>query len=187
MRVQRVREAHAPEALERIYAQPHKSALWADHRLRVAVTIQLAEAIGGPAKPATVADLSCGDAVIARAVAPYALAHLGDYAPGYRYQGPIEKTIGEIPAVDLFICTETIEHLDQPDAVLGQIRRQARALVLSTPLEAWDDANLEHYWAWDREAVEDMLTSAGWRVDVFASLDCRPAGGEYNYGIWGCR
>lgn len=185
MRV-RLREAYGPEKLAEIYAAPHRHAKWPDHQIRVAVTIQLAHSLVGNVPSA--ADLSCGDAAIVEALG-ITQTHLGDYAEGYEHRGPIEQTIEQIPHVDLFVCSETVEHLDDPDLVLKKIRTKTDALVLSTPVGAWNDAdrNPEHYHAWDREAVEEMLTAAGFRVVLYNELDLRPGGGEYSFGIWGCQ
>jgi hypothetical protein len=132
------------------------------------------------------ADLSCGDGTLLRSMR-LPTSYFGDIAPGYEYQGPIEATIDQIPAVDLFICTETLEHLDDPDLVLKKVRAKAQWLVLSTPIDAWNDTNPEHYWAWSREAVEGMLAAAGFTVAVYAALDLRPAAADaYCFGIWGC-
>jgi hypothetical protein len=190
----RLREAYSPERLAELYATPHEHTKWADHRARVAVTVQIARALAGDIE--TAADLSCGDAAILRHLqmaadvtpgAPKLDIHLGDFAPGYPYRGPIEETIGQIPDVDLYVCSETIEHLDDPDLVLKAIRPKTECLVLSTPVECWQDRNPEHYWAWDRAGVEEMLHDAGFTVAVYAGLDLRPGGGEYEFGIWGCR
>lgn len=180
----RLRPAHTPEKLAELYAWPHDHTRWADHRVRVAVTVQLAYALSGHIQ--TAADLSCGDAAILRALG-VPQQHLGDFAPGYRYRGPIEQTIGEIPDVQLFVCSETLEHVEDPAAVLAAIRPKTEALILSTPVGCWGDRNLEHYWAWSREDVEEMLTAAGFTIALYTGLDLRPGGGEYEFGIWGCR
>lgn len=180
MRFTRLREAYTPEQLAAIYAEPHDHTRWPDHRLRVQMTIALAGAIDAGA----VADLSCGDGVVAATIATGRLV-LGDFAPGYPICGSIETTIHEIDPVDTFVCSETIEHLDDPGKVLAAARTKARHLVLTTPIEAWRDDNPEHYWAWDREGVEDLAMRAGWRPEVFASLDCRSmVEGGYLTGLW---
>jgi hypothetical protein len=130
-----------------------------------------------------VADLSCGDGAIANGVP--ALRHiLGDMAEGVELVGPIEATVRLIPKVNLFICSESIEHLDDPNLVLTLIREKTAKLVLSTPVGCFNDPNEEHYWAWDREAVEKMLADAGFQVSTYLELSW-PCGG-YTFGIWGC-
>lgn len=180
----RLRPAHDDAELARIYAKPHDHTLWLDHKVRVHVTAAFARALSGHVPSA--ADLSCGDGAILNAI-DADRRYLGDYAPGYPYVGRIEATITQIPKVQLFVCCETVEHLDDPDTVLKAIRGKTQNLVLSTPVDAFGDTNVEHYWAFDREAVEHMLRSAGFEPVVYNALDLRPAGGEYQFGIWWCR
>lgn len=185
MRRERLRPAYDPDELATVYAQPHRHFDNADHRLRVAITINLARALVGSV--GSVADLACGDATVASAV-DASRRYLGDLAPGYELTGPIELTIEQILPVDLFVCTETIEHLDDPDTVLKAIRGKTAALVLSTPVGCFHDRNPEHLWSWDRQAVEAMADVAGFRVDVYAELDLTAAGPDhYAFGIWGLR
>lgn len=184
MRRERLRANHPEATLRDIYRVPHDHSRWRDHNVRVEVTIAIALGIE---EVGSVADLSAGDAAVAMALGK-ATTILGDFAPGYPYVGPIERTIEEIPVVDLFVCSETIEHLDDPDSVLRQIRAKTRFAVVSTPVEAWNDhPNVEHLWAWDREAVEAMFAAADFDVMVFNALDMRPAWSPYCFGIWALR
>lgn len=180
----RLRPAHDEAALARIYATPHDHTRWTDHKIRVAVTAQFAHQLSG--RVGRAADLSCGDGAILKAL-DVGERFFGDYAPGYDYTGPIEETVEQVPPVDLFVCCETLEHLDDPDLALKAIRGKTRTLVLSTPVGAFDDDNAEHYWAWDRAAVEAMLCSAGFDPAVYCELDFRACGGVYAYGVWWCR
>lgn len=182
----RLREAHTPERLAEIYQKPHSHTQWVDHRERVKSTIDLAR-FYGPFHSA--ADLSCGDAAIVKALDVQGPRYLGDFAPGYPFHGPIEKTIEDIPPVDLYVCTETLEHVDDPAGLLRAIRRKTTGmLVVSTPVDAWSDDNEEHYWAWSKEDVEDMLTDAGFEPSVYHEVDLSGHGTcyVYRFGIWGC-
>lgn len=134
------------------------------------------------------ADLSCGDATIAKSLnMEDDVIYLGDYGLGYEFQGPLEKTINEIPDVDLYICSETIEHLDDPDLALRMIRDKTKYLVLSTPNGEDHDGNPEHYWGWNQDDVYDMLTSAGFEPVIYQELNFFEPHNIYNYQIWGCR
>lgn len=185
MRV-RLRQAHSAEELARIYATPHEHGRYGyGHGLRVQSTIPLARWLAIDGRCDTVVDLSCGDAVIAEAV-PVQRRILGDFAPRYELTGPIEQTLNQVSASlrTLFICSETVEHLDDPDAVLAAIREKATRLILSTPIGEVDQGNIEHYWGWDQEGVRLMLEQAGWteaaRIDVLLP-------DTYSYQIWACR
>lgn len=169
-------------------AEPHDHMRWGmGHGLRVEVTKVIAASMFGNGM--SVADLSCGNGAIANYLSDTfdgVTVTLGDYAAGYPITGMIEDTVGQIGHVDLFICSETIEHLDNPSLVLGDIREHSTRLVLSTPLCEWHDLEEQHLWAWDRAGVESLLMGAGFEVVRFASLDATAFGETYDYGIWGC-
>lgn len=183
----RLRPMPDQAALAKMYATPHRSSAWQEHRLRIDVMGGLAHHLID--EQGTVADLSCGDGALAKrlALSHRATITLGDFAPGYPITGPIEETIEQIDRVDLFICSETVEHLDDPDAVLCQIRPKTNWLLLSTPDGEDNDQNPEHVWAWDAEAMEKMLRDAGFTPQFFVALDSRPAGGTYRFQIWACK
>jgi hypothetical protein len=181
----RLRPAYTDAELAALYRAPHDHRRWRDHHLRVDVTIAVARWMAGDGVAAA-ADLSCGNGAILTAT-PAEVKHYGDIAPGYQYHGPIEQTIDQIPKINLMVCSETLEHVDDPDFVLARMRERAGMLVLSTPVGAWGDTNPEHYWAWSREDVEDMLKAAGWHQHVYATADFTPMGLPYEFGIWGVR
>lgn len=195
MRVERLRLMPTPEQMAAMYPAPHDHRIYGrGHDERVEATITLAKANIPSWERTVVADLSCGNGEIARRIwtgAPDDL-HLGDYAgwvaqPGENgYTGAVEQTIFDLPHVDAYVCSETIEHLDDPGKVLALARSKADHLVLSTPIECWDDYNSEHLWAWDREGVEDLLKRTGWRPFAFDSVDSREYNEPYWYGIWVC-
>lgn len=182
----RVRSAYTPEELAEIYAKPHEHAPHKDHRLRVSHTINMANQLmvneaNDKQYGFSVADLACGDGFIAKSLCREPI--LGDYAPGYPICGPIEQTIEQIPHVRLFVFTEIMEHLDDPDKVLRQIHAKADCLILSTPIsEDPETAHVEHYWSWSMQDVADMLWANGWRAIIYGS-DIMP-GASFQY--WAC-
>jgi hypothetical protein len=72
--------------------------------------------------------------------------------------------------VDVFVLSETLEHVERPAELLAAIRKKARHLLLSTPLAEFDDRNPEHYWGWDKAGIRELLDVAGWRADHFETL-----------------
>jgi hypothetical protein len=182
----RLRPAHDAETLARIYPKPHDSSRYGrGTKMRVEMTIGFAQAVWPDVETLLVADLMCGDGKIASNLGLTPI--LGDIAPGYPITGPIEMTIGGLTgSVDLFVLSEALEHLDEPLVVLHSIREWSERLLITTPLGAYNDLweNPEHYWAWDRQGVEELFALAGWTVQAFASLDTRPLGEPYHYGMW---
>jgi hypothetical protein len=135
----------------------------------------------------TVADLSCGDGAIALGLPLLETdMYLGDIFPGshIRYQGAIEDTIQQIPDVDLFILSETLEHVDDPFHLLMKIRDKADTLVLTTPLGEEDDGNPEHYWGWDQEGIELLLEESGWWPDRSVLFVPDVPDVYYTYQVW---
>jgi hypothetical protein len=180
--ISRLRPTHTAEKLAEIYAIPHDHTRWQDHILRVNRTLEIAQSIKGIK---SVADLSAGNAFIINALG-LKETYIGDYAPRYEYTGAVETTIEQIPNVDLYICSETLEHIDNPIALLKQIRKKTKFLILTTPHAKFDDQNEEHYWAWDKDGIAELLTEAGFETVSFELLELAQSY-YYDYQIWVCK
>lgn len=180
--ITRLRPRYSEEQLQQIYAAPKRFDGYLDQAVRREVTLGIAKVFG---EVRSVADLSCGDGwIIDRIEAPD--KYRGDIAPGYEFFGPIEQTIEEIPLVDLFICTQTLEHLDDPVTVLKQIRSKTQRLVVSTPNgETNPETNPEHYWGWNESGFKRLLLEADFEPVVYNSLEL--AEYVYDFQIWACR
>lgn len=184
--IKRLRPKWSDEELAKIYSTPHDHKRFGrGHGIRVEVTQNILRDMAREVGVMSAADLSCGNGAILETL--NVKKYFGDYAPQYQFTGPLEKTIHEIPNVDIYVCSETLEHLDDPGYALKLIREKSRSLVLSTPIEKWDDNNDEHYWAYDREGVEELMKQAGWTPNIFLFLDTTVFGEPYKYGIWGCK
>lgn len=186
----RQRPAWTPEQLATIYAGPHDHRVLGDgHTGRVDGLVRLGREVWPD--PTFVADLSAGNGVIARGIGGAHIT-LGDFAPHPEFQlhGPIEDLLDEIDPVDVFVCAETLEHLDDPDLVLRKIRVKANALVCSVPIceTPYDDLNGEHYWAFDRAGAEAMLRQAGWDPVLYEQVTAAPGSvkATYECGLWAC-
>jgi hypothetical protein len=182
MTIVRLRPKYSEEILRAMYATPHDHMRWGrGHRERVLKMIEL----GKLKEPYdSIADLSCGNGYVIDNLSSQ-IKLKGDLAPGYPYTGMIEQTIHEISPVELFISGETLEHLDDPTAVLTQIRACCSMLLLSTPIENFEDTHAEHYWGWDQEGVESLMFGAGFNTRLaFARVDTRVYRDAYCYGVW---
>jgi hypothetical protein len=177
---ERLRGAHEQKELEALYRSPHSHAGFHDHILRVQATIAVAKWLG-PIE--TAADLSAGDATIINSLT-VGKRYIGDLASGYEITGPIEETINLIPEVDLFICSETLEHIDNPEIALSSIRNKAKHLLLTTPDGETGSRNPEHYWGWDSECIKDMIVQAGFEPMCLSLVRLKEYGYEYDYQIW---
>jgi hypothetical protein len=129
----------------------------------------------------SVADMSAGGSHITPTIATRhdATMALGDLweGYGYKYFGPISHTVPLIDPVDLFVCTETLEHLKDPDEALHLIRQKTRLLLLSTPI--WEEPELVshgHLWTWRRDDIEVMLDEAGFTPIDFTEVSI--------FGVW---
>ncbi len=177
----RLRKKYSEEELKLVYSKPHEHHHWEDHKIRVQYTIEVAKQIEGVE---SVADLSAGDATIINAL-DVTNKFIGDYASKYEFEGPIEDTIHDIPKVDLFICSETLEHVDDPEYVLSMIRSKTNKLILTTPEGKFDDTNPEHYWAWNKEGIEELLIATGFTPVRYEKLELAEKY-YYDYQIWVC-
>lgn len=173
-----IRPFYSEQERAKIYNRTYDHTWWPDHIERVTKTAQLLGDFARTTGAQTIADLSCGDGAIISSVVPLSSdlpwqeIHMGDLVPPRPltdapvvvcYLGPIEKTIEQIPPVDLFLCSETLEHVEDPDALLRSIRDKAQHLLLTTPHGENHARNPEHYWSWEREDISDMLWDAGWQ------------------------
>lgn len=195
----RLRPSYSPEKLAEIYDKGYAYTT-ADHWLRIGATKELVNWTAQRHRLESFADLSCGDGkIIGDVTHKFKEYHLGDYSSfnigtattklassfGYvtPYVGSIMETIHDIPKVDLFLCSETLEHVDDPDALLAAIREKTRYLILSTPDSRFDDENEEHYWAWDQNEIYYMLGAAHFGKSTVMTLDFNREF-YYDFQIW---
>lgn len=192
---QRLRDGYNRAQLGEMYGQPFDHTATPGGVERVEQTIGFAlEHIAGPVAACPyiyyVADLSAGDAAIPKRIFQHypekIKLYLGDLAPAWALRGTIGEMLSELPdAVDLYVCCETLQLVDHPDKLLQELRFHAGALLVSAPIENFDDPDERVLWCWSRPSVEEMLTSAGWQPVGFRLVDNRPEG--YAHGIWYCQ
>jgi hypothetical protein len=187
--IKQLRPFYTPEELAELYAEPYDHTRWEQHRERVGRTTELLDWLASKVDAHTVADLSCGDgAIVYGSTHPWDRRHLGDVKPPantWWLTGTDRADDHVIPDVDVFVLSETLEHVERPAELLAAIRQKARHLLLSTPYAEFDDRNPEHYWGWDSTGIRELLDGAGWRPDHF-ELFTPQSGNWYTYQIWTC-
>lgn len=208
----RLREAR-PEGeaayYSRTYPQGYRHDVWPDHVERVEASVEMIRRYAGNIR--TAADLSCGDAAILRGCADMLGAvTLGDvngvpddvadptpWRRASRAMGVYTLPPGELPesldrlgqdTVDLFVLSETLEHMDDPDLLLGLLTRRARYLFLSTPVaETPETGNPEHYWSWDPADLHEMFLHTGWtplQLEILKPVSTASMPNAYTYQLW---
>lgn len=177
-----LRPFYTPSEYARVYNQTYNHTYWSDHVERVNKTIDVLDYFADWTESETVADLSCGDGAIVNGSAhPWREKILGDYTS----TGPIEEAIREINHVDMFVLSETLEHIQNPDLLLRQIRVTANHMVLTTPWGEDNNQNPQHYWGWDHNDIEVMLHEAGW-FNCGYELFTPVSNDYYTFQIWTC-
>lgn len=181
----RLRPKYTDRQLAEVYSQTYDHTKWTDHIVRVDETVKFAVASLEPFT--SIADLSCGDGHIASGIAEKfsgVTVYLGDFVEGNAYCGPIEETVHQIPSVGAFVLSETLEHLDDPDAVLRELRAKTDQLVLSTPCDE-TIPNFEHYWSWSASDVAAMLEDASFQPVAMSFLEFPEL--DVRYQMWVAR
>ena len=172
----------------RTYPEGYRHDRWPDHVERIEASVELLSRWSTRFESA--ADLSCGDAAILRGLAGRSRhlkeVWLGDLLgvrpeaadpTGWRETNramgvnclppaPLPDSLYGLPAdepMDLFVLSETLEHVPDPDALLSDIADWAHYLFVSTPVsEPVGSGNTEHYWGWSDNDVHGMLVENGW-------------------------
>lgn len=201
-RLREVRPEGEAAYYARTYPNGYKHDRWPDHVERIKASADLIERYTGGIKSA--ADLSCGDGALLNMISRHLdIAYFGDLngtpasavtwckAQSLRHltPGQLPESLADLPGpVDLFILSETIEHMDDPDALLRALAGVSRYLFLSTPVD--EDANVgnaEHYWGWGQADVHRMLQDNGWtplEVQLLTPVSTRHLDGAYTFQLW---
>jgi len=171
----KLRRFYSPSVTTALYETTYDSTRWPEHVERIGRTASIAQSLIGQHDLRSVADLSCGDGTLVK--------QLFDVPVTYLRDGNILDDLGLIESVDLFVCTETIEHLEAPWTVLERIAEKTRWLVLSTPLNE-DPAigNYEHYWSFTADDVASLLHQSNFHNTALFILE-DPLW-TYTYQVW---
>lgn len=136
---------------------------------------------------AKVIDFACGIGYGARIVAEaggkvraYDVAQEAlDYAaehyahPQVEYRQRDGRDPGDLPAADVAICFETVEHIDDPRPLLRALRAAAPRLLASVPNEGVLPYNGQayHFRHYTRAEFQALLNECGWQVKDWHGQD----------------
>lgn len=186
----------------RTYPDGYRHTAWGDHVERVKASADVIGKYRGQITSA--ADLSCGDGALLNLVSQgLEKAYLGDMN-GVPLSAVAECRAAEVTnagrtflpgsletfqeRVDLFILSETLEHLPEPELTLSLISDVSRYLFLSTPLsEPVGSGNLEHYWGWSDTTLHSMLLASGWtplEKKLLVPESTRDYADAYTFQLW---
>jgi SAM-dependent methyltransferase len=124
-------------------------------------------------------DVGCGVKPYAPWFAPYVTEHVGlDIAanPEADLTGTIEAIPAEESSFDLVICTQVLEHCDDPAQGIRELRRVVKPggrVLLSTHGVQVFHPTPHDYWRWTHEGLERLFLTNG----TWASVSVRPAAG----------
>lgn len=188
--ITQLREFYTPRQLAHVYSAQYRHHEWMDHIERVQYTTGLVDAYADTHELRTVADLSCGDgAILRQSRRSWDRMVLGDLVPGdgITRVGSLERTLPTLryATVDLYLCSETLEHVEDPLKILQSIREITKHLILTTPCGEDDDENPQHYWGWDQDGVGELLAEAGFterRTHLFTPTTVK----YYTFQMWEC-
>jgi len=121
-----------------------------------------------------VLDLGCGTRPYERIFRPYAKSYVGvdvQAAPNVDVVANAQSLPFEDGSFDCVICTQLLEHADDPRAVTAEIFRVLRPdgiAFVSThgvaPYHASPAAAVDDYWRWTHAGLERLLLTTGsWR------------------------
>lgn len=168
--------ANTREAFEQIYGTPALlDAYLEPDRLEF---FELVAGMAAETSPASVVDVGCGSgnllAALDRALGPACrlagfdhaatgIAHARTLVPRADLRVASIEAYPAEPVHDLVLCTEVLEHLDDPQpalALLRALRRPGGTILVTVPDGAIDDfAGHVHFW--DEDALRDLLAPSG--------------------------
>jgi SAM-dependent methyltransferase len=129
--------------------------------------------------PYRLLDVGCGVKPYYPWFEPYVSEYVGVDIPGNpaaELEGTIESIPVEDASFDAVICTQVLEHCDDPAAGVSELRRVlkpgGRALASTHGVMVYHPSPHDR-WRWTHEGLEDLfLTNASW-----ATVSVRPAAG----------
>jgi SAM-dependent methyltransferase len=127
----------------------------------------------------SIVDVGCGAKPYEEILGPYAAEYVGvDYVDGQSVDvvAPAEKLPFEDARFDGFVCTQVLEHVEEPHTVLSEASRVLRpggVAFVSTHGVANYHPNPDDYWRWTHAGLARLFETTG----DWATVDVYPNGG----------
>lgn len=168
----------------------YDSSQWMNHRFRVDLSASIINRMIDEWPIESVADLAVGDGRIIgqllevhRVVYDIAEANIDNLSiECEKTVADIDTSSVEMPEVDLVILSEILEHIENPDQILKNVRSKTKYIFISTPLNEGIHVNPQHYWVWDDEGVGKMIEEAGFHKLAYLTFQFFPE--QALYQIW---
>jgi SAM-dependent methyltransferase len=126
-----------------------------------------------------VLDVGCGPKPYYPLFAPYAESYVGvDVVanPAAELLGPVEALPVEDAAFDVVLCTQVLEHCDDPARAVTELRRVTapggRVLASTHGVQVYHPSPHD-YWRWTHEGLRRLFEQNG----TWASVEVQPAAG----------
>lgn len=150
------------------------------HRERLMQTAAYVAHAAFGTKMRTVVDLGAGDGGLLSLLGPGLRAWGYDLMPANidaAKERGVDVRLGDVTAdaidwADIAVCTEMLEHLVDPHALVREIAGNCRVLVCSSPADERPGRAYEfHTWCWDDEGYRALVEQAGFIVKAYRRVN----------------
>lgn len=171
-----VRKIHQKdiELMERLSSTPFYSGFWNRVRIDGAIRHASSNAHG------VLLDVGCGGKRYANVFAPFVKRYLGlEYSRDSGYRANLADFCADalqLPlldkSVDTVLCTEVLEHLDDPEKAIAEIARVLRAdgVVITTAPFFFPIHDAADFFRYSRDGVASLMRRNGLKVETVQPL-----------------
>lgn len=159
----------------RLRFTPFHPDFWAHRALRKAIEASASLVQGG-----VLLDAGCGEKPYAELFADKVDAHVGlEYSPETVYRGHRADLFGDVTAlpfasqsIDAILCTEVLEHLEDPKSALDdffRVLKEGSLLLLTAPF-AYPVHDERDYFRFTAKGMNSLLKGSGFRLESSKAL-----------------
>lgn len=173
--------SHDFEFYKEIPAADHINQHDGGHRFRLLKTLEHLKLVSKPED--TVCDFGCGNGGLIREIQQELPNQIWGYdlMPNNIKDAQMKGTTcielcdfvvdpnKQVKYPDIAICTEVLEHLEDPDGFLVRLKNNGvKTIIASSPNYETPTYHAPgHLWVFNGETYKDMFVTAGWTVELF--------------------